>query len=736
MHSSRASSWFAALFLGLGIVSVGLADEDAGHSRHGTAFDSGLRQKPWKMEGIGHSHFPITTKVPEVQDWFDQGNTLLHSFWFEEAERSFRWCLKLDPDNAMAYWGLARCGLNWFTRGPLDKPDVKRYLDFLNDAVRLKKTVSERERLYIEAWADSFTGDSFTLGGKERADILCRRLQAIALKYPDDIEAKALFALFSIHPGHALSTELMIQQVLAKEPDHPGAHHYRIHNWDGAAPEQGLPSCIRYGQVAPKVGHADHMPGHNFTKMGLWHEAAWSMDTATRIELQYMNQQLALPFETWNFAHNRNYLCYIQEQLGMVDVALQGARDLLAAPRDPESNKDNQYGAFDQGMVALVRGMVKFERWDDILSRSNSVAIPWRDLPNDKMLRAFAETLAYTGKKDLHQARTKLQELKGLAGNKKESEAAEIIKIAEGLLLAAEGNLLDSTRLLLDAAAAEKKERDAGNYDNDPPGSPWPVNRLLGDVYLERGEARLAVEAYERALKQEPYDAFTLSGLARAQAAAGAKEKAEDAFGRLLYVWSGAQKNLRWMTSAAALGLKSGPIAPTLAPARAYRPELLAHLGTLNWEPYAAPKLNCLDVDGKPVTLDQFRGTNVLLVFYLNDECVHCVEQLKSINGHGDDWSSENTVVLGVSSVTPEKNKASPKLGKLAIRLLSDVNHENARRFASFDDFEDLELHSTVLIDTQGRVHWKRTGGKPFADVDFLLQSVKRMNQKTADARK
>ena len=732
MLHSRVLVSLSALLLVIGVGGVARADEDAGHSRHGTAFDSGLRQKPWKMDGIGHTHFPITTKVPEVQEWFDQGNTLLHSFWFEEAERSFRWCLKLDPDNAMAYWGLARCGLNWFTRGPLDKPETKRYLDFLNEAVRLKGTVSERERLFIEAWGDSFTGESFTLGGKERAEILCRRLQELSLKFPDDIEAKVLFALFSIHPGHALSTELMIQQVLAKEPDHPGAHHYRIHNWDGAAPEQGLPSCIRYGQVAPKVGHADHMPGHNFTKMGLWHEAAWSMDTATRIELRYMNEQLALPFETWNFAHNRNYLCYIQEQLGMVDVALRGARDLLAAPRDPESNKDNQYGAFDQGMVALVRGLLKYERWDDLLSKSNSVAIPWRDLPNDKLLRTFAETLAYIGKKDLHRARTQLHELKVLAGTKKDAEAASMAKIAEGLLLGAEGNLLDSTRLLLDAAESERKDREAGNYDNDPPSNPWPVARLLGDVYLERGEARLAIEAYERALKQEPYDAFTLSGLTRAYAATGARDKAENAYGRLLYVWSGAPPDLKWMTAASAPGLKAKPIAPTLTVERPYRPELLANLGTLNWEPYAAPKLSCLDVDGKPVTLDQFRGTNVLLVFYLNDECVHCVEQLKSINAHGDDWSGENTVVLGVSSVTPEKNKASPKLGKLAIRLLSDSNHENARRFTSYDDFEDLELHSTVLIDTQGRVHWKRTGGKPFADVDFLLKSVKQMNQKAA----
>jgi peroxiredoxin len=725
-------------------VATSSADDDPGHSRHGTAFDSGLRQRPWKMEGIGHTHFPITTKAPEVQEWFDQGNTLLHSFWFEEAERSFRWCLKLDPDCAMAYWGLARCGLNWFARGPLDTPEFKRYFDFLSEASRRKAKVSERERLYIEAWEASFTGDAFTQDGKERASILARRLQQLVLKFLDDIEAKSLFALFSIAPSHALSTELVIQQVLAKEPDHPGAHHYRIHNWDAAAPEQGLPSCLRYGQVAPNIGHADHMPGHNYTKMGLWHEAAWSMDSATRVELRYMNQQLALPFETWNYAHNRNYLCYIQEQLGLADAALQGARDLLAAPREPKENKDNKDGdfykdgAFDEGMIALVRALLKFERWDEVLTTSNSVAIPWRDIPSDKEMRAFAEALAHIGKNDLAKARVRLQDLKtGIRQRKekaKETEAAWAIgiKSAEGILLAAEGNLLDATRLLTDAAALEKREREAGEYANDPPMNPWPVNRVLGDVYLNRGEHRLAVEAYERALAQEPYDAFTLSGLARAHFALGERAKAENDYGRLLYVWSGANPNLKWMTAVTALGLKATPVAPTLAPERPYRPDSLAKLGPLNWEPYAAPELDCLDVNREQVRLKDYLGKNVLLIFYLNDECVHCMEQLQAINKRADDWSSENTVVLGVSSVSPEKNNSSAKLGKLPMRLLSDHDHENARRFASYDDFEELELHSTILIDAQGRVHWKRTGGKPFADVEFLLQSVKRMNQASA----
>lgn len=716
------------------------AHDDPGQSRHGTAFDSGLRQRPWKMEGIGHTHFPVTTKVPEVQEWFDQGNTLLHSFWFEEAERSFRWCLKLDPDCAMAYWGLARCGLNWFARGPLDKPEMKRYLDFLAEAVRRKGGVSGRERLYIEAWEASFTGDAFTQDGRQRAAILSRRLQELALRHPDDVEARALYALFSIAPDHALATELVIQQVLAKEPDHPGAHHYRIHNWDGAAPEQGLPSCLRYGAVAPNVGHADHMPGHNFTKMGLWHEAARSMDSATRVELRYMNERLALPFETWNYAHNRNYLCWIQEQLGMADAALRGARDLLAAPRDPEANKDNAYGAFDQGMAALVRALVKFERWDDILSRSNAVAIPWREIPADQDLRAFAETVAQVGKGDLVRARGRLQDLKTAIRQRKEKPAEGVrdwtvgADCAEGLLLAAEGNLLDAARLLADAAALEKKARHAGEYENDPPSLPWPVNRLLGDVYLGRGENRLAAEAYERALVQEPYDAFSLSGLARAHFALGDRTRAEQDFGRLRHVWSGADPGLRWMTSVAALGLKGTPVPPALAPERPYRTDALANLGPLNWEPYAAPKLDCLDTDGKPVGLEQFRGKNVILVFYLGDECVHCVDQLRAINGKSEDWANENTVVLGVSSATPAQNKSSSRLGKLPMRLLSDRNHENARRFASYDDFEELELHSTVRVDPQGRVHWKRTGGKPFADVEFLLQSVRRMNQSASPA--
>ncbi|MFT3685282.1 MAG: redoxin domain-containing protein [Phycisphaerales bacterium] len=717
-----------ACMLAITCAQMGLADDKPGHSSHGSAFDTGMRQRPWHMEGIGQTHFAVTTKVAEAQEWFDQGNTLLHAFWYEEAERSFRWCLKLDPDCAMAYWGLAMTSQNWSNDAAAGGPDGKRGRDFLKEAVRRKATVSPRERMYIEAWDTAFNGD---YPDSARPMVLTRELQKIVLAYPDDVEAKAYYALYNMNPASSFATELVIRQVLEKEPDHPGAHHYRIHNWDGVATEQALESCRSYSRIAPNVGHSNHMPGHNYSKLGMWREAAISMETATRVELKYMNERLALPFETWNFAHNRNYLCYIQEQLGMEKASLEGARAMLAAPHDQVKNKDDAEGTFGQGLQALVRCLVKFERWDEILKEGT---IPWRDTPADKADRVLAETLAYIGKGNLTDARAKLAELRAAVKGQSDADKGYLIELglaadaAEGLLRAAEGDTLEATRFLLQAAAAESKKRDDGSYRNDPPPYPWPAFRLLGDVYLVRGEYRLAIDAYTRALKVEANDAFTLSGLARAHAALGEREAATRFAGRLAYVWSNADEGLKWKTEVDHLGLSASPVAETAAPEREYRPDMLASVGPLNWEPFPAPNLECVDSEGKAVRLEDFRGKNVLLVFYLNEACVHCVEQLADINKHAGEWTEQNTVVLAVSSTPPDKNKESLKLGNICAKLLSDTDHANARRFTSYDDFEDIELHSTILIDTRGRVHWKRTGGDPFTDMEFLVKELKRMN--------
>src|SRR6266481_1990919 len=180
--ASRVFVLFAVVGLPFAVAQVPAYKQ--GHSFHGEPFDSGPRQKPWEMEGIGEAHFPITTKNPEVQKWFDQGNALLHSFWYYEAERSFRWCLKLEPDNAMAYWGLARSASG------------DRAKDFIRDALKRKDRVSERERLYIEALGAELIPDPLHNNGVPDFPDMHKqhkkKLETLCVKYPGDMEARAL----------------------------------------------------------------------------------------------------------------------------------------------------------------------------------------------------------------------------------------------------------------------------------------------------------------------------------------------------------------------------------------------------------------------------------------------------------------------------------------------------------------------------------------------------------------
>lgn len=701
-----------------------------GHSSHGSAYDQGLRTKPWKIEGIGNVHMPITAKTPEVQMWFDQGVALLHSFWYEEAERSFRWCLKLDPKCAMAYWGLAQC-----------RSDLTTEID---KAVPLEDGISDREKMYIEAWAKNpYTnaGQPTDYGRKSVGTPLMLAISKIIAKYPDDIEAKAQYAWLAQGSDSSYSVQAIIDQILAVNPLHPGALHAAIHNWDYSDPVQALEFCRRYSLAAPGIGHAQHMPGHNYSKIGMWHEAARAMDIATRVELRYMNERLALPEDVWNFPHNRTYLGYIQEQLGMIKLSVQGARDMLASPaaRTPQDEKVSRSNDYYFGLSNLVRALAKAERWDEIVKPG---AIPWPTDPHAQTEKLAIEATAYAHLGKPKEARKSYDQLVTLSKpkpgeeQKKDAGDSQMQEDAEGWVLISEGDRLGGIRKLLDAAVDQDKRRSSGPPSGDPPTEVGPIMREVGDAYLQFRDPQLAIDAYEKSLAYLPNDGYSLAGLARAWASKGDREKAAYYAGRLAYVWSKADSDLKPLVAVRSLGLKATPIAETPAPEHAYDPAELARFGPSNWQPYQAPALDCLTTTGKPVTLEDYRGKNVILVFYLSDECVHCVEQLQSLDEMSSELKSENTVVLAVSAATPAANKKSLKVGSLKVTLLSDTpNHDTARRYSSYDDFEDMELHSTILIDPQGRVRWKKTGGDPFKDTAFLLKEIQRFDaHKIADA--
>jgi len=697
--------------------------EKLGHSHYGESFDTGPREKPWVIEGIGVAHFPITTKNPEVQKWFDQGNELLHSFWDFEAERSFRWCLKLEPDNAMAYWGLARANL-------LGGGGEQRAQDMIREAVKRKDHVTPREQLYIDAMAAELLRDPLheNADGQERARRGRKILETLCVRYPDDMEARAMLAFETLGDSR-YGAELIIREILAKEPDHPGAHHYRIHNWDYHEPEQALDSAKRYGEIVTGIGHALHMPGHIYSIVGMWNEAAISVDAATRREKQYMQERLTFPFNNWNYGHNLNYLSYILAQLGMADRAMFAARQLIDAPQDPQGNDDAPRSTHSYGIAALTREMVKFERWDDLLKENN---IPWRDIFLDKVNRNYFEARAYFGKGDLEKAeksvaahaalKSELEKNKNLMGIY-EIQALEL----KARTLLARGETLEGLQSL--TLAAEKEFDNQRSYA-DPPTYPESLYNALGEAYLNTKSPLLAAEAFEKGLALTHNDLFSLSGLVRAYSAAGEKAKAEDAMARLLFVTADADKGLAVVSRAVATGIKATPKDASPRPQRNYLRTSLEKFGPNKWEPYPAPALDVTDASGKRVTLDQFIGKNVILVFYLGQECAHCMKQLHDIGNKKDEWEKLDTVVLGVSSTAPAKNAEGLKaFGNLPIQLLSDDRFANAHRFHSYDDFEEMELHSTILIDKLGRVHWARNGGEPFADMAFLTKQLERMNE-------
>jgi peroxiredoxin/thioredoxin-like negative regulator of GroEL len=691
-------------------------DTRYGHSSHGSAFDKGLRTKPWKMDGIGKSHFPITSEAPEIQFWFDQGNTLLHSFWWEEAERSFRWCAKLDPDHPMPYFGMARCGLNWFTIGGGGQ---QRYKDFLNEAIKRKDKASPQEQMYIEAWEAAYLPKERI----NRTKTIAEKLQAIIDKYPDDIEAKALHAMYSIRLGDRAENEKRINAVFAEHPDHPGAHHYLIHNWDDHDPIRALKSCEEYGIDVPGVGHANHMPGHVYSKVGMWKEAAFAMDAATRVELKYMQERLKLPFETWNYAHNRNYLCYIQEHLGQAETAISAARDLVNAPLDPQANSENGFGPRGQGMIALVRALTRFEMWEEILTPGT---IPWGDSGISKRLRPDVEAQALMGLNRFDEARAIFDEV---GWNKDGSpKAGPNSKQLHARFLMDEGKHEEALAIMKNLHDVEGRRFERTRSVGDPPMASLLNATLYGRLLLERGKNQEAADAFEESLRRLPGDAAAYYGLAKAQHRLGNNAEASEALGHLKYLYSDANNDLGEVEELEAMGITSDPISCSPKAERGYTTHSLDHIGPLNWEPFAAPEFRLQNTEDRWVELKDYRGKNVLLVFYLGDECVHCVEQLQEIVKKNDELIEEETVVLAISSTTPEYNRDSLKLMDLPLVLLSDVNHENARRYQSYDDFEDMELHSTILIDKEGRVRWKRTGGDPFMGIDFLLQELRRVN--------
>ena len=219
--------------------------------------DEGHHHEDLTTDQLGTVHFSVSC-APAVQKPFERGVALLHSFWYEEAEKEFQDIAKNDPQCAMAHWGIAMSIWHQLWNHP-DAATVKRGQAEVKAAKSLHPK-SDRERDYIAAMDAFYRGKNRDY--HDRADDYSKAMDMAYVRYPDDREAAAFYALslLASEPDNDTTfanrkqAAAVLEKLFAVEPDHPGVAHYLIHSYDKPRlAELGLPAARRYAAVAPRL---------------------------------------------------------------------------------------------------------------------------------------------------------------------------------------------------------------------------------------------------------------------------------------------------------------------------------------------------------------------------------------------------------------------------------------------------------------------------------------------------
>ena len=756
-------------------VALPAAEPLPGHSVHGEAFNEGPRQEAHLMEGVGEVSFPVTTSKPLAQRFFNQGIAQLHGFWYFEAERSFRQVAKLDPDCAMAYWGMALANVN----------NEKRARGLLVKASDRKSKASAREQLWI-TFLENYLKDDKRDDKQKELDAI-RDLEAIVHAHPKDIEAKAFLA-WKIWQGKSevpiaspITVQALLDQIFAADSDHP-AHHYSIHLWDGFKPEPGLVSAAAGGPAAPGIAHMWHMPGHIYSKLRRFDDAAWQQEASTRVDHAYMMANCVQPDQIHNYAHNEEWLIRTYNELGQAGKARALAQRLITHPQHPANNTLDRGGcSASYGRTRLIETLIKWELWPELLAvcADDSRLIPTVPQLSHEVTRLRALGLAHFAQESPAELTRVIDRLAKLdadeaakakpkeAPPKPQPEAASKPAAVTKEAPAKETSPKASTPAKpackpaaqpaapAKAAPASKPARTASRKTR-PTEKPLAELRTLLAVLKHEPDAAKKLEAAKDLdkllaaqawlhLNQPEKAATAAQGLAQdlaghiAKAAlldrCGKTDDARKAFEAARQAAYGIDEDLPATRKLQALA-KRFPSqtwrdpAPTRTDLGARPP--LDTLGPFLWSPPAAPEWSALDAQNQPTAGRLKPGTPRLLVFYLGSECSHCVDQLNTLSKHLGEFTAQGIEVLAISPQLPaDAPKVLPKLTHLKdpakLHLLSDPHFIAFRAFRAYDDFENDALHATVLLDASNRVRWIDISYQPFMDIPFLVKESRRL---------
>lgn len=511
-------------------------------------------------EEWGRVVFP-TSGAPEAQPHFVRGVAVLHNFAYEEAVEAFQKAQRIDPAFAMAYWGeaMAYNQTLWLNQNAIEARKILLRLGPTPEA-RAAKAGTEKERGFLAA-----VEILFGAGEKKERDLLyAQAMGRLFQRYPDDAEVACFYALALLgttlrtpalysetneeaHQHALVGSEVqkqvaqILEKVLQRNPQHPGALHYLIHNYDDPQHARlALPAARRYAGVAPDSSHALHMPAHIFLQLGLRDDAA-SADEASYQQSVAWGQRKGLGIGMRDY-HSLSWLCYETLQQGRFKKAEETLAIIQAAVDETGASRFKAIRS-----VMRAQSAVETRRWELLRTEAN--------FGTNAELFAIGMSAAKSGVAyvtDLAQKELARRSGSASGGNLKldvgimEKELAALNELAAGRS--------ERALKLMEEATAFEKELPP------PLGPPRPVkpsHELYAEMLLELGRTKEAILEVQRALERWPNRSLSLLGLARASAKAGDRAGAREYYRRFLGNFSKADRQLPELEEARAALLDS-----------------------------------------------------------------------------------------------------------------------------------------------------------------------------------
>jgi tetratricopeptide (TPR) repeat protein len=457
-----------------------------------------------------------------AQDAFRRGLALLHNFEYDAAQTSFRDAQRIDSSFAMAYWGEAMSYTHpiWFRQDVAAARSVLQRLGS-DAAARAAKAPTQRERDYLRT-VEILYGE----GTKEERDFkFADAMRELHIKYPDDVDATAFYALSILgtaHEGRDFGTYMraaaLLEEVFAANQRHPGVLHYLIHSYDDPVHAPlGLRAARLYGSVAPNASHALHMTSHIFIALGMWNDVIDANQRAVDVFLK--GRPTGVPcghpalWQQYALLQVKRY----DEAKKMLDVCRASTVDYNygggEAPLDPE---DSRVGA-----VAMMQTFYAL----DSDRAAEPFAMPEGPYAAAKFTLAYGEAIAAARRKDvaaLTTAATRLRELQkevlAAIDSRKSANPAHrqrvdiVMSQVNALQMIAAGKREQGIALLRETAGKEK----AMAFDFGPPLIEKPSFELLAEQLFAMGRADEAADAYRVALERAPGRRVAVEGLGRA----------------------------------------------------------------------------------------------------------------------------------------------------------------------------------------------------------------------------